>query len=69
MNPAIGFLGLGTMGGPMARRLVASGYDVTGFDIDPARTKAGASSRRAQAPPMKVITAVMAPPFIVIRFG
>ena len=44
MNPAIGFLGLGTMGGPMARRLVASGYDVTGFDIDPARTKAAAEA-------------------------
>ena len=44
MSPAIGFLGLGTMGGPMARRLVASGYDVTGFDIDPARTKAAAEA-------------------------
>ena len=39
-NPAIGFLGLGTMGGQMARRLVASGYDVTGYDVDPGRLKA-----------------------------
>lgn len=35
--PAIGFVGLGTMGGPMARRLAASGYRVTGHDVDPAR--------------------------------
>jgi 3-hydroxyisobutyrate dehydrogenase len=28
----IGILGLGTMGGPMARRLVSSGFGVTGYD-------------------------------------
>src|SRR4051812_17450065 len=39
-NPALGFLGLGMMGGQMARRLVASGYDVIGYDIEPARAKA-----------------------------
>src|SRR5882672_9489039 len=38
-KPALGFLGLGTMGGPMARRLVGSGYAVTGYDIDPARMR------------------------------
>jgi 3-hydroxyisobutyrate dehydrogenase-like beta-hydroxyacid dehydrogenase len=43
-NPAIGFLGLGTMGGQMARRLVASGYDVTGYDIDPARLNAAVAA-------------------------
>ena len=31
-KPRIGFVGLGTMGGPMARRLVASGYEVAGHD-------------------------------------
>src|SRR5215470_17285233 len=36
-KPAIGFLGLGMMGGNMARRLVASGYAVTGFDLDAQR--------------------------------
>jgi len=34
--PSIGFVGLGTMGGPMCRRLVAAGYPVTVFDIDAA---------------------------------
>ena len=31
----IAFFGLGTMGGPMASHLAASGFDVTGVDIDP----------------------------------
>jgi 3-hydroxyisobutyrate dehydrogenase len=30
----IGFIGLGNMGAPMARNLVAAGHDVTGFDTD-----------------------------------
>ena len=33
----IGFVGLGTMGGPMARRLAAQGHQVTGYDVDVAR--------------------------------
>ena len=33
----LGFLGLGVMGGPMARNLMKSGYAVTGFDTDPKR--------------------------------
>lgn len=33
-TPAIGFIGLGNMGGPMARRLAAAGFDVVAFDID-----------------------------------
>jgi 3-hydroxyisobutyrate dehydrogenase-like beta-hydroxyacid dehydrogenase len=36
-KPRIGFVGLGTMGGQMARRLAASGMTVTGYDLDPAR--------------------------------
>lgn len=32
MKPAIGYLGLGLMGGAMTRHLVAQGYSVTGFD-------------------------------------
>ena len=31
----IGFIGLGTMGKPMCLRLVAAGYEVTGYDIAP----------------------------------
>ncbi|QNE16845.1 hypothetical protein F1D05_01690 [Kribbella qitaiheensis] len=29
---AVGFIGLGNMGGPMAANLVKAGYTVTGFD-------------------------------------
>lgn len=32
----IGFIGLGNMGGPMARNLVAAGHRVRGFDVVPA---------------------------------
>ncbi|MXW94871.1 MAG: NAD(P)-dependent oxidoreductase [Acidimicrobiaceae bacterium] len=32
----VSFLGLGTMGGPMCRRLVAAGYSVTAYDLDAA---------------------------------
>ena len=37
--PRIGFVGLGAMGRPMARRLVEAGHAVTVFDIDPAATQ------------------------------
>jgi 3-hydroxyisobutyrate dehydrogenase len=30
---AIGFIGLGNMGGPMAKNLVAAGHEVRGFDV------------------------------------
>ena len=51
-KPAIGFLGLGMMGGQMARRLVSSGYAVTGYDIDPARMRdcAEAGAKLADSP-------------------
>ena len=32
MKPRLGYLGLGLMGGAMARHLVAKGYEVTGYD-------------------------------------
>ena len=32
--PRVGFVGLGNMGGPMCRRLIAAGHDVVAFDID-----------------------------------
>ena len=35
MAERIGFVGLGNMGGPMATRLAAAGYDVMAFDINP----------------------------------
>jgi 2-hydroxy-3-oxopropionate reductase len=36
-NVTVGFLGLGVMGGPMARNLVKAGYPVVGFDTDERR--------------------------------
>jgi len=39
-KPRIGFLGMGAMGGPMARRLVQTGFSVTGYDVIPARAAA-----------------------------
>ena len=35
-KPAIGFIGLGRMGGPMARNLAQAGYAVSVFDVDAA---------------------------------
>ena len=42
-NPRIGFLGMGAMGGPMARRLAQSGFAVTGYDVAAARAGAAAT--------------------------
>lgn len=39
-RPRIGFVGLGAMGAPMARTLLAAGFVVTVFDVDPARSAA-----------------------------
>ena len=41
-KPRIGFLGMGAMGGPMARRLVQTGFSVTGYDVSEARAAAAA---------------------------
>ncbi len=41
-KPRIGFLGMGAMGGPMARRLVQTGFSVTGCDVSEARAAAAA---------------------------
>ena len=40
--PAIGFIGLGNMGGPMAANLVKSGEHILGFDLVPALCEASA---------------------------
>lgn len=39
-QPTIGFIGLGAMGGPMVRNLIAEGYAVFGFDLDQTRLQA-----------------------------
>ncbi|KAB7846907.1 3-hydroxyisobutyrate dehydrogenase [Streptomyces mobaraensis] len=41
---AIGFVGLGNMGGPMAANLVAAGHRVTGFDLLPEAVEAAAKT-------------------------
>src|SRR6266508_5194262 len=41
-KPRVGFLGKGAMGGPMARRLVQTGFSVTGYDVSEARAAAAA---------------------------
>ena len=38
----IGFLGMGAMGGPMARRLVQQGFSVIGYDVSEARAAVAA---------------------------
>ena len=35
MGTAVGFIGLGVMGRPMALNLVRAGYDLTVFDLAP----------------------------------
>ncbi|GAB2697382.1 3-hydroxyisobutyrate dehydrogenase [Kitasatospora kifunensis] len=48
MTLAIGFVGLGNMGGPMAANLVKAGHRVTGFDLVPqALEQAAAAGVRA----------------------
>jgi 3-hydroxyisobutyrate dehydrogenase len=37
---AIGIIGLGNMGGRIARRLIAAGHDVIGYDVEPSRVLA-----------------------------
>ncbi|MDH3474283.1 MAG: 3-hydroxyisobutyrate dehydrogenase [Rhodospirillales bacterium] len=41
---AIGFIGLGNMGGPMAKNLVQVGHQVTGFDLVPTALEAAAAN-------------------------
>jgi 2-hydroxy-3-oxopropionate reductase len=68
----VGFIGLGIMGTPMTRNLVAAGYDVTAYDLDPARIEAvvqdgakGASSIAAAVRDADVvITMVPASPHV-----
>jgi 2-hydroxy-3-oxopropionate reductase len=54
---ALGFLGLGVMGGPMARNLVKAGYPVCGFDTDAGRlekfTSAGGKGAKAAGEAVK----------------
>ena len=46
----VGFIGLGSMGAPMANNLVAAGFDVTVFDLDLARSAPFVDRNVAVAP-------------------
>ncbi|MGR3433383.1 MAG: 3-hydroxyisobutyrate dehydrogenase [Shimia sp.] len=52
----IGFIGLGNMGAPMARNLIAAGHDVAGFDLVPSDLATAASAREAAAEADVVVT-------------
>lgn len=45
----VGFIGLGNMGAPMAANIRKGGYDVIGFDLDPARAEIFAQENNARA--------------------
>lgn len=45
----VGFIGLGNMGVPMAANIRRAGFEVIGFDLDPARAKAFAQEHNARA--------------------
>jgi len=47
MTTTIGFIGLGRMGGPMARNLAAAGYPVHAFDVDAAAAARLTAARNA----------------------
>jgi len=50
--PTAGFVGLGTMGSALSAHLLAAGWRVTGYDIDPARLAAhtGRGGEAASSP-------------------
>ena len=54
-----GFIGLGTMGSPMARNLLAKGHELVVFDVVPqAVTALTAAGARSAATPREVAAAV-----------
>ncbi|WP_431267370.1 NAD(P)-binding domain-containing protein [Dankookia sp. P2] len=56
----IGFVGLGAMGLPMARNLVARAHRVRGFDMRPAAGQALAAAEAAQGAKVLVLMVVNA---------
>jgi putative dehydrogenase len=55
----VGVVGLGIMGGAFAQNLVASGWRVVGYDIDPARRRAMARAGVEIAPDAKTLAATV----------
>src|SRR6478735_4904182 len=55
----VGVVGLGIMGGAFAKNLVAAGWRVVGYDIDPARRRAMARAGVEIAPDVKTLAAAV----------
>jgi 3-hydroxyisobutyrate dehydrogenase len=53
----LGYIGLGSMGGAMARKLASAGHDVTVYDLDPARVADVTSSGARPATSAEVLAA------------
>jgi 3-hydroxyisobutyrate dehydrogenase-like beta-hydroxyacid dehydrogenase len=53
----VGIVGMGIMGGAFAQNLVAAGWHVVGYDIDPARRRAMARAGVETAPDVKTLAA------------
>lgn len=53
----VGFIGLGTMGGPMARNVLKKGHRLTVFDVQPAAVAALTEAGAAAAPSPKAVAA------------
>ena len=56
MNRAVGIVGLGIMGGAIARNLVERGWSVIGFDVDPERCGELADAKVSIAPDVGALT-------------
>lgn len=66
----IAFIGLGNMGGPMARNLATAGHEVTGFDLAapaPEGVRAAASAVEAATGAEVVVT--MLPNGAILRLS
>ena len=57
----VGVVGLGIMGGAFAKNLVAAGWRVVGYDIDPARRRTMARAGVEIAPDVKTLAPRSAP--------
>jgi 3-hydroxyisobutyrate dehydrogenase-like beta-hydroxyacid dehydrogenase len=55
MKPMVGVIGLGIMGGAMAKALVRAGFPVVGYDVKP---KAGAALKKARGRSLASVAAV-----------
>ena len=55
----VGVVGLGIMGGAFAKNLVAAGWRVVGYDIDPARRRTMARAGVEIAPDVKTLAAAV----------